>query len=66
MPALQRSGLLHAAMTAESSTQPVQQATPQIQQAAQPTATQGATDWVWDQKEQKYRYWDGSRWIFQT
>ena len=24
-----------------------------------------ATGWVWDEKVQKYRYWDGQKWVWQ-
>ncbi|KAE9961244.1 hypothetical protein BLS_002915 [Venturia inaequalis] len=40
-----------------------------IQQATQPAAeqaSQGASAWVWDTAQSRYRYWNGTEWIWQT
>ena len=47
-------------------------------QAYQPTASSSATqgtssstganasvEWVWDENQKKYRYWDGKQWVWQ-
>ena len=35
------------------------------QSGAQMPAHEQASDWVWDQYAQKYKYWDGARWVWQ-
>lgn len=35
------------------------------QSGSQIPAHQQASDWEWDENAQKYRYWDGFKWVWQ-
>jgi hypothetical protein len=35
------------------------------QSGAQIPAHQQASDWEWDEYAQKYKYWDGTQWVWQ-
>ena len=36
-----------------------------VQSAAQLSAPEQGSGWVWDDKAEKYRYWNGSAWVWQ-